>query len=78
MGGSGASEMYEVLTWLAYTIAAVVILGATTVAILAGLALRFVAAFLRQLGGGREDGDSQVVFTGSSGRGNCKYGGTIQ
>jgi cytochrome c biogenesis protein CcdA len=56
MGGSGASEMYEVLTWLAYTIAAVVILGATTVAILAGLALRFVAAFLRQLGDGREDG----------------------
>ena len=59
MGGSGASEMYEVLTWLAYTIAAVVILGATTVAILAGLALRFVAAFLRDLGASREDGDPE-------------------
>ena len=59
MGGSGASEMYEVLTWLAYTIAAVVILGATTVAILAGLGLRFVAAFLRQLGDSREDGDPE-------------------
>jgi len=59
LGGSGASEMYEVLTWLAYTIAAVVILGATTVAILAGLALRFVAAFLRDLGASREDGDSE-------------------
>jgi hypothetical protein len=30
-----------------------VILGATTVAILAGLALRFVAAFLRELGDSR-------------------------
>jgi len=46
--------------------------GATTVAILAGLALRFVAAFLRELSDSREGGDSQVVFTGSSGRGNCK------
>ena len=51
--------MYEVLTWLAYTIAAVVILGATTVAILAGLALRFVAEFLLELGDGREEGVSQ-------------------
>jgi hypothetical protein len=73
MGGSGGeSELYEVLTWLVYAVAAVVILGATTAAILAGLALRFVAAFLRELDDSREDGDSQVVFIGSSERGNCK------
>jgi len=46
--------------------------GATTVAILVRLALRFVAAFLRELSDSREDGDSQVVFTGSGEQGNCK------
>ena len=66
------------LTWLVYAIAAVVMLAVSAAAILAGLALRFVAAFLRELSDSREGGDSQVVFTGSSGRGNCKYGGTIQ
>ncbi len=35
------------LTWLVYAIAGVVMLAAIAAAILAGLALRFVAAFLR-------------------------------
>ncbi len=53
------SGLYEVTTWLIYTLAAVMMLGVTAAAILAGLALRFVAKFLRGLGGGREEGDAQ-------------------
>jgi len=48
-----------VLTWLVYAIAAVVMLVVSAAAILAGLALRFVAEFLLELGDGREEGVSQ-------------------
>jgi hypothetical protein len=48
-----------VLTWLVYAIAALVMLAATAAAILAGLALRFVAEFLRGLGDGRQEDDTQ-------------------
>ena len=41
------SGLYEVTTWLIYTLAAVMMLGVTAAANLAGLALRFVAKFLR-------------------------------
>ncbi len=53
------SGLYEVTTWLVYTLAAVMMLGVTAAAILAGLALRFVAKYLREFGGGREEGDAQ-------------------
>ncbi len=46
--------MYEVVTWLVYAMAALMMLAVTAAAILAGLALRFVAKFLRELGDGRE------------------------
>lgn len=51
--------MYEVATWLAYALAAIMMLAAIAAVILAGLALRFVAEFLRELGDGREKSDAQ-------------------
>ncbi len=51
--------MYEVTMWLIYVLAAVMMLGVIVAVVLAGLALRFVAKFLRELGGGREEGDAQ-------------------
>ncbi len=51
--------MYEVTTWLIYTLAAVMMLGVTAAAILAGLALRFVGELLRKVGDGREKYDTQ-------------------
>lgn len=51
------SGLYEVVTWLAYASAAVMMITATTAAILAGLALGFVAEFLREFGEGRQEGD---------------------
>lgn len=48
------SQLFEVMTWLIYVMAAVVMLGVIAAAILAGLALRFVAEFLRELT--KEDG----------------------
>ena len=47
------------LTWLVYAIAAGMMLPVIAVAILAGLALRFVAEFLRELGDGSEEGGAQ-------------------
>ncbi len=52
------SGLYEVATWLVYAVAAIVMLAAIVAAILAGLALRLAAEFLRELGDGREDGDT--------------------
>ncbi len=51
--------MYEVATWLVYAVAAIMMLAAIVVAILAGLALRLAAEFLRELGDGREEGDTR-------------------
>ncbi len=45
--------------WVVYAVAAVVVLAVTAAAILVGLALRFVEEFLRGLGDGREEGDTQ-------------------
>lgn len=53
------SGFYEVVTWLVYAIAAVIMIAATAGAILFGLALRFVAEFLRELGDGRGGGETQ-------------------
>ena len=53
--------MYEVLSWLIYTVAAVMMLAVIVAAILAGLALRFIAEFLRELGDGREIRDKNGV-----------------
>ncbi len=47
------------LTWLVYTVAAVTLLTVIVAAIVAGLALRLVAEFLRELGDGREEGDTR-------------------
>ncbi len=51
--------MYEVATWLVYTVAAITMLAAIVAAILAGLALRLAAEFLRELVDGREEGDAR-------------------
>lgn len=47
------SELHEAVTWLVYAIAGVVIIAATAGAIMFGLALRFVATLLRDLGDDR-------------------------
>ena len=52
------SELYEVLSWLIYAVAVVMMLAVIVAAILAGLALRFVAEFLCELGDGREEDDT--------------------
>ena len=57
------SELYEVLSWLIYTVAAVMMLAVIVAAILAGLALRLIAEFLRELGDGREIRDKDGVLT---------------
>lgn len=44
-------------TWLVYAVATITMLAAIVAAILAGLALRLAAEFLRELGDGREEGD---------------------
>jgi hypothetical protein len=51
--------LYEVATWLVYMVAAVMMLAAIVAAILAGLALRLAAEFLRELGDGRENSDAR-------------------
>ena len=53
------------VTWLIYALAAVMMLGAIVAAVLAGLALRLVAEFLREFGDGREEGDTQHAEDGT-------------
>ena len=53
------SGLYEVATWLVYALAAIMMLATIVAAILAGLALRLAAEFLRELVDGREEGDAQ-------------------
>ncbi len=53
------SGLYEVATWLVYALAAIMMLVAIAAAILAGLGLRLVAEFLRELGDDGEEGDAQ-------------------
>ena len=52
------SELYEVLSWLIYAVAAVIMLTVIVAATLAGLALQFVAGFLCELGDRSEEGDT--------------------
>ena len=58
------SGLYEVATWLVYALAALMMLAAIAAAVVAGLALRFVAASLRRLGDNREEGDTQHAEDG--------------
>ena len=51
--------LYELVTWLVYAAAAVTMLAAIVAAILAGLALRLAAEFLRELGDGRQEDNTQ-------------------
>jgi hypothetical protein len=53
-GGGGMNELYEVITWLIYVLAGIVMLVAIVSAVLVGLVLRLVAEFLR--GFTEEDG----------------------
>ena len=53
------SGLFEVATWLIYALGAVMLLTVIVAAVLAGLALGFVAAFLREFGEGREEDDAQ-------------------
>ena len=53
------SWLYEVATWLVYVLAALTMLAATVAAMLAGLALRLAAEFLRELVGGDTEGDAR-------------------
>jgi hypothetical protein len=64
LGGSGVSGLFEVATWLVYAAAAVMMLSVIAGAILAGLGLRLMAEFLRGLGDGREEGDTQHAEDG--------------
>jgi hypothetical protein len=57
--GSGVDGLYEVATWLVYAVAAVMMLAVIAAAVLIGLALRFVAEFLRELGDSREEGNAE-------------------
>jgi len=56
--------LYEVATWLVYALAALMMLAAIAAAVLAGLALRFVAEFLRERGDNHEEGDTQHAEDG--------------
>jgi len=49
---------------MVYALAAVMMLVMIVAAVLAGLALRFVAEFLRELGDSREDDDAQHTQDG--------------
>ena len=53
------SELYEVLSWMIYALAALMMVVMIVAAILAGLALRFVADLLRVLGNSREEDDAE-------------------
>ncbi len=53
MGG-----VYEVLSWMIYALAAVMMVVMIVAAIVAGLVLRFAADFLRELGDSREEDDT--------------------
>jgi hypothetical protein len=59
LGGSNVNGLYEVVSWLIYALAAIMMLTVIVAAILAGLALRFVAEFLQELGDDREEGGTQ-------------------
>ena len=51
------SGLLEAATWVVYVLAAIVMLGAITVAVLAGLGLRLVAKIVREMiGEGQEEG----------------------
>ena len=49
-------ELPDLVNWLVYGVAAVVMIAATASAVLFGLALRFVAEFLQELNDDRERG----------------------
>ena len=51
------SELYDMMLWLAYTIAGLMMLTVIVAAVLAGLALRFVAESLRGIGDGSDEVD---------------------
>ncbi len=53
------SGLYEVATWLVYGVATITMLAAIVAAILAGLALRLAAEFLRELDGTREESEAR-------------------
>ena len=66
MRKEGGSELLEAATWLVYALAAILIFGAITAAVLAGFALQFVVTFLRQITGeGREEGgpDASILYS---------------
>ena len=67
MGG-----LYEVVTWLVYASAAIMMLGAIVCTILVGLALGFVAEFLREIAQGRQEGDTQHAEDGPRTPGQAK------
>ncbi len=53
------SGLFEVATWLIYGLAAIMMLVVIVAAILAGLALGFLAEFLREFGDKCEGDDAQ-------------------
>jgi uncharacterized protein involved in cysteine biosynthesis len=53
------SGLPEWMSWLIYGLAALTLLSAAVGVILAGLALRVVAEFLRELVDGREESETQ-------------------
>ena len=53
------SELYDMMLWVVYGIAGLIMLTVIVAAVLAGLALRFVAESLRGLGDGHDGYDAR-------------------
>ncbi len=58
------SELYDMMLWVAYGVAALMMLTVIASAVLAGLALRFVAESLRGIGKDREKDDAREARKG--------------
>ncbi len=67
------SELYDMMLWVAYGIAGLIMLTVIVSAVLAGLALRFVADSLRGLGDGRDEGNARNGREGQTSYGDRRF-----
>ena len=67
------SELYDMMLWVAYTIAGLMMLTVIVAAVLAALALRFVAQSLRGSGDGRVEYDARSGREGQNSHGNRRF-----
>jgi uncharacterized membrane protein YczE len=66
------SELYDMMLWVAYGIAGLIMLTTIVAAVLAGLGLRFVAESLRGLGD-RDEGDARNGSEGQTSYGDRRF-----